>query len=106
MLFYGEGVRRSPVRGLVFMSKAMANSARSGAKSIEKMRDKALKKASEAQRNAANKIIASLDLEEESDKEKNSGLSNIGRIFKGIRENLNERSGGGGQARGQERKDK
>ena len=101
MLFYGEGVRRSPVRGLVFMSKAMANSARSGAKSIEKMRDKALKRASEAQRKAANKIIASLDLDKEdkAKQEKNPGLSNIGRIFNDISENMKERADSG-QGRG------
>ncbi|MEE9313749.1 MAG: tetratricopeptide repeat protein [Rhizobiaceae bacterium] len=58
MLFYGEGVRRRPVRGLVYMTKAATHSARKGVKSIRKMRRAAFAKASEAQRNAANKIIA------------------------------------------------
>ncbi|MEP0942366.1 MAG: tetratricopeptide repeat protein [Rhizobiaceae bacterium] len=62
MLFYGEGVRSNPVRGLVFMTKAMANSARSGAKSIRRMQQKAFSKANAAQRQAATKIIEGLGL--------------------------------------------
>ena len=62
MLFNGEGVRRRPVRGLVFMTKAATHSARRGFKSIRKMRRAAFAKASEAQRAAANKIITGLKL--------------------------------------------
>lgn len=67
MLFYGEGVRSNPVRGLVFMTKAMANSARTTAKSIRVMQQKAFANASDAQRKAANKIIESLNLKAASD---------------------------------------
>ena len=67
MLFYGEGVRANPVRGLVFMTKAMANSARSSAQSIRVMQQKAFAKASAAQRSAANKIIESLNLDKAPD---------------------------------------
>lgn len=63
MLFYGEGVRRRPVRGLVFMTKAMANSARSRVPAIREMRERAFEKASDAQRAAADKIISGLNLD-------------------------------------------
>lgn len=62
MLFYGEGVRRSPVRGLVYMSKAMENPIRSGTDSIREMQEKAFSKASAAQREAADKIMSALDV--------------------------------------------
>ncbi|MEE9374945.1 MAG: tetratricopeptide repeat protein [Rhizobiaceae bacterium] len=57
MLFYGEGIRRRPVRGLVYMTKAATHSAQNGLKYIRKMRRTAFAHASVAQRAAANKII-------------------------------------------------
>lgn len=107
MLFYGEGVRRSPVRGLVFMSKAMANSARSGAKSIRQMRQKAFAKASAAQRKAADKIMAGLDLASEAKEgvvRGGAGLANIGRVFSG--ESKKDKHRGDGQGRGKNRNDR
>ena len=61
MLFYGEGVKRNPVRGLVFMTRAAANSTISGVKFIRKKRKEAFAKASAAQREAANRIFARLN---------------------------------------------
>ena len=61
MLFYGEGVTRNPVRGLVFMGRATASSAHRGIKSIRKMHQRAFAKASAAQREAADKILAALN---------------------------------------------
>lgn len=58
MLFYGEGVRRRPVRGLVFMSKAVANSATSAVPTLTEMKQKAFEIASVEQREAANRIIS------------------------------------------------
>ena len=81
MLFYGEGVRSNPVRGLVFMTKAMANSARSSAKSIRVMQQKAFAKASAAQRKAANKIIESLDLDLDSDESEKPARSSLRNFF-------------------------
>ena len=66
MLFYGDGVRSNPVRGLVYITRAAADSARSGLKSIDDMRKEALKQASAAQRDAAAKIISTLNLDEDS----------------------------------------
>ena len=57
MLFYGEGVKRRPVRGLVFMTRAAANSTLKGVKSIRQMQRRAFAKASEAQRTAASRIL-------------------------------------------------
>ena len=82
MLFYGEGARRSPVRGLVFMTKAMANSACSGAKSIRRMQQKAFAKASSAQRAAANKIIAGLSLNDDKDDADKPARRSLGDFFK------------------------
>ncbi len=62
MLFYGEGVKRNAVRGLVFMTRATANSARQTLSNIRARQLDALTRASEAQRQAARKIIESLDL--------------------------------------------
>ncbi|MEP1207448.1 MAG: tetratricopeptide repeat protein [Rhizobiaceae bacterium] len=103
MLFYGEGVRRSPVRGLVFMSKAMANSARNGANSIRQMRQKAFDKASAAQRKAADKIIDGLNRAAEAKDEVvrgSSGIANIGRVFDGNRQNNAGRRGDESRSRG------
>lgn len=58
MLFYGEGVRRRPVRGLVFMSKAVANSATSSVPTLTEMKQKAFEIASVEQREAAIRIIS------------------------------------------------
>ena len=61
MLFYGEGVRARPVRGLVFMTRAAANSAGTGFKSVISMQRKAFDQASDAQRDAAIKIMKKLN---------------------------------------------
>ena len=98
MLFYGEGVRRSPVRGLVFMTKALANSARSSAKSIDSMRQKAFAKASSAQRKAAGKIIAGLNLAskaKENLKRGSAGIGNIGRVLSGKGDDKSRQSNDG-----------
>ncbi len=104
MLFYGEGVRSSPVRGLVFMSKALANSARSRVKTIRRMRQKAFAKASAAQRAAADKIIAGLKLVRGSSEEvvparagANSSKRDVrrGRERDGNRDRGNNRGGDG-----------
>ncbi|MEM9733247.1 MAG: tetratricopeptide repeat protein [Pseudomonadota bacterium] len=58
MLFYGEGVRRSPVRGLVHMARGAA---RSGVGNAQSMLEKALSQASMVERRKAEEIIAQLD---------------------------------------------
>jgi len=62
MLFYGNGVKQNRVRGLVFLSRAAAGSARSGFQKIREKRRAAVRAASGAQRMAAQKIIAALNL--------------------------------------------
>lgn len=89
MLFYGEGVRSNPVRGLVFMTKAMANSARSSAKSIRVMQQKAFAKASDAQRKAANKIIESLNLNTDADETEKPASSQRNFFVRESREQAN-----------------
>ncbi|MEL7229636.1 MAG: tetratricopeptide repeat protein [Pseudomonadota bacterium] len=61
MLFYGEGVRRSPVRGLVHMARGAARSKVGNAQS---MLEKALAEASTLERQKAEEIIAQLDLQQ------------------------------------------
>ncbi len=65
MLFYGEGIKRKPVRGLVFMTKAAANSTIIGVKAIRQKRKQTFAKASAAQRAAANRIFATLSQKEQ-----------------------------------------
>ena len=62
MLFYGEGVRRNRVKGLVYMSKAVARSAGENLDRFRAMRRAALAEASEGQRNAAQKVLAKLNI--------------------------------------------
>lgn len=95
MLFYGEGTKRNPVRGLVFMSKAMSDSAKSGVQSIREMRKEAFAKASDAQRKAANRIIGGLNLDaNESVRASNtSNSTNIfSRVLERVRSGDSERS--------------
>ena len=63
------------------MTKAMANSARSSAKSIRVMQQKAFAKASAAQRKAANKIIESLDLDLDSDESEKPARRSLRNFF-------------------------
>lgn len=62
MLFYGDGIRRNPVKGLVYLSKATANGTRKGVRKFRKMRRQAFNDASQAQRAAANKMLQALGL--------------------------------------------
>lgn len=62
MLFYGNGVRQNRVRGLVYLTRAAAGSARGGFHRIREKRRTAIRAASGAQRIAAQKIIATLNL--------------------------------------------
>ncbi len=66
MLFYGEGVPRRPVRGLVYMTRAVAGSARNGTKRLRKMRQAAFTKATQSQRDAANNVLSQLKINTES----------------------------------------
>lgn len=60
MLFYGEGIARRPVRGLVYLSRASSGAARSNAKAIRKARKEAFARATKAQRQAAKKVIEAI----------------------------------------------
>ncbi|MEL6967944.1 MAG: tetratricopeptide repeat protein [Pseudomonadota bacterium] len=62
MLFYGQGVRRNPVKGLVYLSKATAKRTRKGIRKFRRMRRQAFNDASQAQRAAANKMLQRLGL--------------------------------------------
>ncbi len=64
MLFYGKGVRKNRVRALVYLTKAVAGSARDRLLTVRDMQLSAFAKASEAQREAAGQIIARLKLPE------------------------------------------
>ena len=64
MLFYGKGVRKNRVRALVYLTKAVAGSARDGLLNVRDMQINAFAKASVAQRKAASQIIANLKLPE------------------------------------------
>jgi len=69
MLFYGRGIRRNPVKGLVYLSKATAKSTRKGFRDFRKMRRQAFNDASQAQRAAANKLLRSLGLLDTADEQ-------------------------------------
>lgn len=60
MLFYGKGVRKNRVKGLVYIARAAAAAAQSGIGGIAEIREQAFANASDAQRKAANAIIARL----------------------------------------------
>jgi TPR repeat protein len=58
MLFYGEGIRRKPVRGLVYLTRAAAGSALTGdERRIRKARKEAFAEATTEERNAAEKLF-------------------------------------------------
>jgi TPR repeat protein len=78
MLFYGEGVRRSPVRGLVYMSRAMANLARSDVDTIGAMRAKAFAKASADERSAVDQIMDTMNKQSNTKGRATSGSSRSG----------------------------
>lgn len=61
MLFYGEGIRRKPVRGLVYLTRAAAGSAITGdERRIRKARKEAFSEATSEERNAAEKLFKRL----------------------------------------------
>jgi len=69
MLFYGRGIRRNPVKGLVYLSKATASDTRKGVRKFRKMRRQAFNEASQAQRAAANRLLKSLGLLDTADEQ-------------------------------------
>ena len=61
MLFYGEGISRKPVRGLVYLTRALAGSAVTGdERRIRKARKEAFAEATSEERNAAEKLFKRL----------------------------------------------
>ncbi len=61
MLFYGEGVKRNRVRGLVHLTRAKARAARKGLNSVIEMEAAAYAEADNEQRSAAARIVARLN---------------------------------------------
>jgi len=58
MLFYGDGIRRRPVRGLVFLTRAVTSSALGGdERRIRKARQAAFAEATDEERSAAKKLF-------------------------------------------------
>jgi len=60
MMFYGEGVRRNRVKGLVHLTRAKTRSAAQGLSAIVQMEEEAYAVADEGQRSAAARIIERL----------------------------------------------
>ncbi len=61
MLFYGEGVKRNRVRGLVHLTRAKARAARKGLNSVIEMEAAAYAEADNEQRSAAARIVDRLN---------------------------------------------
>ncbi|MEM8751193.1 MAG: tetratricopeptide repeat protein [Pseudomonadota bacterium] len=59
MLFYGDGVERRPVHGLLLMTRAVASDPNQTSKSVRRIHDKAFSKATEHERNAVESLWSS-----------------------------------------------